>query len=454
MMENNSDKQLENYAEVFDFYIDRGFLPEQYQEDVLGNYIKEILDEPSNNSLCHNDETWRDILKTSTLEFFGNLLPYFNTVDEEAQKEIQLINMFTTASIEDKRKMWTEVEEHICRTYTSAQINIDSYLHLFQQSDRNAEDILQTLAHDWEKVAKNHFEDIKKNMLNRHKRTFERWAVQAGKFDYETVGKTASDVYKYPALKEILHVIGRGKEKDMQEQDATTTRYIPVLLSHNPSHEEIEGICSGNDLSLVLPTEIALLSEKRTESVFYQKHVSKQLLLFSNQPPYTQKKKIINETHRQPRLTEGPIIVCIDTSSSMSGEPEQIAKSLLFQILQTAKRKKRKCFLITYAVRCRTLEISKPQHWREFREFMKKEFTGGTDGEMMFASVFQALDTETYSMADILLISDFCFPYPHPQTEKSIREEQQKGTRFYGLRIQSSGTNTQYDKLFDRIWKI
>ena len=451
-MGNNIDKQLEDYAEVFDFYMDQGFLPEQYQQDILGYYIKEILDEPSNNNLCHNDETWRDILKTSTLEFFGNLLPYFNNIDGEAQKELQLINLFTTASIEDKRKMWTEVEEHIYRTYTPTQININSYLYLFQQSDRDAEDILQTLACDWEKVAQNHFEEIKKNMLNRQKRTFERWAVQAGKFDYETIRKTVSDVYKYPALKEILHIIGREKEKDMQEQDATITRYIPILLSHNPSHEEIEGICSGNDLSLLLPTEISLLSEKRTESVFYQKYVSKQLLLFSNQPLHIQKKKTINEAHKQPRLMEGPIIVCIDTSSSMSGKPEQIAKSLLFQILQTAKRKKRKCFLITYAVRCRTLEISKPQHWRKFREFMKKEFTGGTDGEMMFASVFQALDTETYSMADILLISDFCFAYPRPQTEKNIREEQRKGTRFYGLRIQA--TNDQYDKLFDRIWQV
>ena len=31
---------------------------------------------------------------------------------------------------------------------------------------------------------------------------------------------------------------------------------------------------------------------------------------------------------------------------------------------------------------------------------------------------------------------------------------QQKGTRFYGLRIHSRGTNHKYDKLFDKIWQI
>ena len=104
-----------------------------------------------------------------------------------------------------------------------------------------------------------------------------------------------------------------------------------------------------------------------------------------------------------------------------------------------------------YSVRSKTLEISQYQHWAKVKDFMKKGFTGGTDGEMMFNDALKALDGQTYSMADVLVISDFCFPYPTFSTEKKIKEAQQKGTKFYGIRI---GNEKVYDKLFDKIWKI
>ena len=55
-------------------------------------------------------------------------------------------------------------------------------------------------------------------------------------------------------------------------------------------------------------------------------------------------------------------------------------------------------------------------------------------------------------MADALIISDFQFPYPFPDTRKSILKEQAKGIRFYGLQIGSS--HNGYKSLLDEVWKI
>ena len=246
--------------------------------------------------------------------------------------------------------------------------------------------------------------------------------------------------------------MGREKEENKEEQDETIKKYIPLLLSHHSSSEEINGVRNGDDLSLVLPAEIALLAEKDTEWLFYRKYVSKQLQLFSNRPLVQKREKTEVQRRQRPRLVEGPIIVCVDTSASMHGKPEKVAKSLLIQLLQVAKRKKRKCFLITYAVHSKTLELSAPCRWREVKEFLMKRFTGGTDGEMMFGDVLKTLGTETYSMADVLVISDFYFPEPCPDTAKKIKAEQGKGTRFYGLRVFNTSKN--YDKWFDRIWQL
>jgi uncharacterized protein with von Willebrand factor type A (vWA) domain len=98
------------------------------------------------------------------------------------------------------------------------------------------------------------------------------------------------------------------------------------------------------------------------------------------------------------------------------------------------------------------LDISQPQHWQIVKSFLKNVFTGGTDGEKMLACVLQTLNTENYSMADVLVISDFEFNLPSPQTRKKIKEEQKKGTCFYGLQIGKE--RSRYENIMDKIWNI
>ncbi len=129
-----------------------------------------------------------------------------------------------------------------------------------------------------------------------------------------------------------------------------------------------------------------------------------------------------------------------------------ISKSITMQILQTPKRKNRKCFLITYSVRAKALDISKAEHWSKVKSFLKNQFSGGTYGEYMLAFVLDALNTDNYAMADVLIISDFEFNLPLSPTRKEIEEEQKKGTRFYGLQI--GKVHNSYDTILDRIWRI
>ena len=62
------------------------------------------------------------------------------------------------------------------------------------------------------------------------------------------------------------------------------------------------------------------------------------------------------------------------------------------------------------------------------------------------------LQSKSFAMADILIISDFYFPLPIESTKNKMLIEHNKGTRFYGLRI--SSTNKQYDKILDKTWNI
>lgn len=62
------------------------------------------------------------------------------------------------------------------------------------------------------------------------------------------------------------------------------------------------------------------------------------------------------------------------------------------------------------------------------------------------------LETEDYSMADVLIISDFIFNAPDRANTQRVRSAQKKGTRFYGLQINSD--SRVYDPLLDRKWKV
>ena len=272
-----------------------------------------------------------------------------------------------------------------------------------------------------------------------------------GSEDYLTLKDKMSAFYRYPKLKEIVHKLGREQETSTKEGDSIKYRYLPFLLSHGVSHEDIEGIELGNDLQSVIPAEIALLADNETETLFYQRYASKQLQQFSSRPLSKKPVKTV-EKELRPRLELGPIILCVDTSGSMSGRPEAIAKSLVMQVLQMAKKQHRRCFLISYSVRTRTLELTSSENWRAVDQFLAMQFTGGTDGELMFRDVMRALGTENFEMADVLLVSDFCFSNPMSITLDKIKAEKRKGTRFYGLCI--SGNPCYCPEIIDHMWEL
>lgn len=53
------------------------------------------------------------------------------------------------------------------------------------------------------------------------------------------------------------------------------------------------------------------------------------------------------------------MIVCLDTSGSMTGIPERVAHSTLIRLLEIADRQKRDCFLIAFSVSIQPIDVRK-----------------------------------------------------------------------------------------------
>ena len=110
---------------------------------------------------------------------------------------------------------------------------------------------------------------------------------------------------------------------------------------------------------------------------------------------------------------------------------------------------------MAYLSRTKTLDLSRPSNYYKMDKFFKDSFSGGTCGEEMLMEIFKMLDSEKYSMADALIISDFCFPLPIKKTMQRLKEEQEKGTRLYGLNVQRRNPYAKdYKEILDKMWNL
>ena len=409
-------EKLQKYDEAFDFYMDRGQLPDSIPPgDLLGGVIRQTVQD--NPQLDSQDPLWIEILKEELMRFIEAMLKLFQPIEENYRREKALITTFAASETNWKRKLWGQVYRTIKFEYKPYEVNIDGYVELMKNENLN--DVFASMIKDWDKACDQRVERLKELAIRRNEKTWEHHVKEWGLADYEQRKKIERLVYSYPALAEIVRIMGREEPKRDDEMDDTIKRYLPLLPSPPKPAVEIDEVSNGNDLKHVLPVEMAIMADPQTEDFFYLKYATKKLRLFANKPKLESQMKVEQTKKKKPRLEKGPIIVSLDTSGSMEGDPIKLAKSLLM---------------------------------RKVSSFLDSTFTGGTDGEQMLNAALKMLQTSNFSMADVLIISDFYFSNPSKVTRDKMTKEQNKGTKFYGLNIDGSKNN--YYDILDRIWKV
>ena len=442
------EKKLKEYDEAFDFYLDQGRMPDTFDPvDPLAGFMKQTF--ATNPQLESQDPLWAEILKDEMMKFLEAMLKLYQPITQTYHQEKRRIRLFVESNLAQKRKDWRETYLHILSNYSTDQVNINGYLD--QMKNHDIELVLSSLAKDWNQACEENYRKTLQEVIERHRQNWETHLWNHGTDDYKERRKVEKAFYSNPQLVEIVRIIGREQPQRKDELDDTVKRYLPILPSPPMPVTEIEEVALGNDLQHLLPIETALMSDKQTEDLFCLKYASRKLQLFSNKPKNESITKIEQRKITKPRMEKGPIIVSVDTSGSMQGRPEQLAKCLLMQLLRMARKQKRRCFLITFSVRAKCLDLSTPNAWSKLNVFLDEHFTGGTDGKEMLDAALKMLYTAKYAMADVLVISDFEFELPRPATRERMRKEHEKGTRFYGLQI--GRYRNPYNEILDRIWK-
>ena len=434
------DAKLEEYSEAFDFYMECGEMPPSMPpDDCLAGYMQEVID--NNPQIDGSDPTWVEVLKEGILSYFVQLIQVFSSIQQLAEKEMDFIHSFDNASIEKKRKMWKDVNELINRKYSEYEVNLVGFIAQFAKND--AEVVLDALISDWKNACMEQCNRQQMSILEKSKKHWEQSLTCIGDQDYEERRRISDKVYKSPILREIVEIIGRAKDSTAEE-DNIIYSFMPKGIKIGLPSEEIDRIETGDNLQRTLAVEFAM-----PDDVFYTKYAEKGLQQIA---PLRQRQPKKTELHRpKPRPKKGPIIVAVDTSGSMYGKPEEIAKSLLVQLVRIARKEFRSCYLITFSVRIKTIDLGRHANILKMKEFLDTRFTGGNGEEQLIIEALRLLETGAYEMADVLIISDFIFNRPTKKDIDRVATAKTKGTRFYGLQINSD--STAYDIILDKKWK-
>lgn len=261
--------------------------------------------------------------------------------------------------------------------------------------------------------------------------------------------------------KKILEVLGRMCQANQSEKLDIAIKNQDTLEQHVDlnANDEIIGLKLSKELEYLLPSELALLSDKDMSILFDLKYLEEKLVQIELEGINYQNAQLetscfISSLDKNEDAEEknGPMILCVDTSSSMWGEPENIAKATALYLGKQAKLQKRACYIITFSTRIETFELINGINSADLLAFLRYSFNGGTDVVIALDHAITLLKEQTYKKADILVISDFLIGNLPTWLLQDMEEQRLIGTKFNAFIISSEAQGARYTTSFDYEW--
>lgn len=218
------------------------------------------------------------------------------------------------------------------------------------------------------------------------------------------------------------------------------------------AQEEFSGIKLAQELNLALPSELALLADPDLQIWFDLKYLESNLMSFNTQGQNPH--RVIDEsTQSKKKLGQkGPMIVCLDTSGSMHGQPELIAKAICLYLSIQALKAKRAMYIINFSTNLTTLDLQKGHSFDDLIHFLSQSFHGGTDIIPALEHATAMLKQPDFTRADVVVISDFIMGHLSPELMQTIQADKQHGHGFYAVAIGNFRFDHLDESLFDHQW--
>ncbi len=158
-------------------------------------------------------------------------------------------------------------------------------------------------------------------------------------------------------LRDLVRSLGRGggwgplRRAPVQKLDMKGRN---GLLRTVLEAQETRGLTRSGDISRLLPAEAAVLARGRSvrqaKLLFYARLAEKGLQTYERDG-WSEFPTQIHPERREIRPTadRGPILLCVDTSGSMRGARETVAKALALECMRAAREQERDCYVFAFS---------------------------------------------------------------------------------------------------------
>jgi uncharacterized protein with von Willebrand factor type A (vWA) domain len=267
---------------------------------------------------------------------------------------------------------------------------------------------------------------------------------------WQEASEAATRLALLPALAELVRKLGRTERSvdaaatPQRTPEPAANATVPLRAVHTRLPDapgEIIGIRWSSRIERMLGSEAVMLRHPVLKKLWRARHAEARLLSWETEAvltdwradPQATARAAISNTPPEP-LERGPIILCLDTSGSMRGAPERIAKAVAIAALRAAHESQRGCTLIAFGGPDEVFErdLDTGIHGLQaVMDLMSQSFDGGTDVQTPIERAIERVHDARWCSADLLIVSDGEFGcMPH-----TLRRLDDARARF-GLRVQ------------------
>ena len=222
------------------------------------------------------------------------------------------------------------------------------------------------------------------------------------------------------AARELVRRSSNGRMRRLAELAGRMVRLARALrVEKERGPQEVTGVCLGDDLSQILPNDLALLVDDDTEDLFWSKYIDAGLMQFEREAPEPKGK--------------GPIVFCVDSSGSMEGSEELWSKAVLLGLADVARREGRALAVCHFGGRVmRSTESVDPKSAEALlREVDYFASDYGTEFEPPLRWAADLIETRSeMSAADVVFLTDGKAQPPGPWFAEA---KEQLGFRCIGV---------------------
>ncbi|MBQ0943628.1 VWA domain-containing protein [Ideonella sp. 4Y16] len=254
-----------------------------------------------------------------------------------------------------------------------------------------------------------------------------RWDELRGQLSgrpWQAARRAAEWLQQLPELAALIRRLGRVERSAQplpqaappEPGDLAPVPLRPVETRLPDAPGELTGIHFTGRPERMLASEAVMLRHPVLRRLWRARHAESRLLGWDSEavlmdwhPDPAGRPQASTPPRRDEALERGPIVLCLDTSGSMRGAPENVAKAVVIAALRAAHEAGRGCCLIAFGGPGELVERelgTGRQGLQAVLDLMGQGFDGGTDVQTPIERAIERVHEARWRSADVLVVSD------------------------------------------------